>query len=62
MRALQSQISITSLVMAMGNARQAKELVSREAILKAMQPTTKVVIDAFMRGGKLGAKHIEGML
>lgn len=66
MQKLQEQASINKLAMALssGNLRQASSMVtpSRVTIEQVLMPLKKVLIDAFMRGGKLGADHLMDML
>lgn len=62
MKQLQKSISINDLAMSMGNAKQAASMVPRSAIVKAMEPLRKVLRDAFMRGGRLGADHMKDLL
>lgn len=59
MKLLQAQTSINSLAMSMGNVRQATDLIPRSAITKALEPTKKVIRDAYRRGGRLGADHLK---
>jgi len=62
MRLLQSQTSLSALAMAMGSVRRGTNLVQREELIKALEPAKKVLVDAFMRGGKLGAEHVKKAL
>lgn len=63
MKDVQAATSINSLAMQMGNARQAKEAIPRKVIEDAINKRCrKVLIDAFMRGGKLGAQHVKDAL
>lgn len=62
MKALQKKTSINALAMSMGNAKQAKDLIPQADIVKALEPLQKVIRDAFMRGGKLGASHVSELL
>jgi len=61
MKEVQSQVSINTLAMSMGNVRQARDVVSRALIERSLNKALKKVLkDAFMRGGKLGAEHLRG--
>lgn len=62
MKQLQKDTSINHLAMSMGNSRQAKELIPRSAIIKALAPLRKVLRDSFIRGGKVGAEHVKDVL
>ncbi len=60
---VQSQTSINALAMAMGNLRQAKDTIPRNALEDAITSAVKrVLIDSFTRGGKLGAVHVKESL
>jgi len=62
MRLLQSQTSLSALAMALVSVRRGSNLVDRAEIIKALEPMKQVMIDAFMRGGKLGADHVKKAL
>lgn len=62
MKQLQKETSINNLAMAMHNLRNATRVVDRKALEKALEPLRPLLRDAYMRGGKLGAKHLKEML
>ena len=58
MKAVQRQTPINSLALSMANARQAKNTIPKAVLEQALEPLKKVIRDAYMRGGKLGADHL----
>lgn len=64
MKTVQKQVSINNLAVSIAsNARQAKDAIPRKIIIDALNKEAKKVIrDAFMRGGKLGADHVHSTL
>lgn len=62
MKQVQKQTSINTLAMSMGNAKQAKDLIPRAVLIKALAPLRKIIRDAYMRGGKVGVEHVKHTL
>lgn len=64
MKALQQSVSINELALALAarNPKQALALITRVMITAELQSTKKVLRDAFMRGGKVGAEHVRAVL
>lgn len=62
MKRLQQDTSIHTLATHMSSTAQAMSVIPREKILKAMAPLKQVLIDAYMRGGKIGAEHVKEVL
>jgi len=63
MKKLQVETSVTALAATLGNAKQARNIIPRKKIEEALtQSVKKVLRDAFMRGGKLGAEHVKDLL
>lgn len=62
MKQLQKQTSINALAMAMHNIRNATQVVDRRSLEKSLEPLRPLLVQAYMRGGKLAAKHLKDML
>lgn len=63
MKEVQRKVSINSLALSMGNLRQAKDLIPRQLLQDTLSKACKKVLrDAYMRGGKLGAEHVKDLL
>lgn len=63
LKRLQQQTSINQLAMALQNSNSiAYPGVDRKAIAAAIAPLQKVIVQAFMRGGKHGASHVKATL
>jgi hypothetical protein len=62
LKKLQAKTSINSLTLALANHRSVHDVISRKMIEAAVRTATeKVVRDAFLRGGKLGAEHVKDL-
>jgi hypothetical protein len=61
MKALQKRTSINHLAMVMANKRQAKAIIPKAQIQLALVPAAKVIKDAVMQGGKIGAKRVQDL-
>ncbi|HUW57081.1 MAG TPA: hypothetical protein VMZ92_10630 [Planctomycetota bacterium] len=59
MKAIQASVGINALALSIGNPRQAANLVSRDAVVKAMGPVMKVIRDSLRHGGRLGAVRVQ---
>lgn len=61
LKSVRKSVSINDLAMAMGNAKQAASLLPRKTIENALAPAAKVVHDARMQGGKIGAAKVRAL-
>lgn len=63
MKGVQKTVTINRLAQAIAaNPRTAHEVIPDLQIEEALAPLTKVITDAYMRGGKLGADHVRDVL
>lgn len=63
MKAVQKAVLINTLAQAIAaNPRTAHEVVNDMVVADALKPMAKVITDAYMRGGKLGADHVREVL
>lgn len=62
MKQLQAQTPINRVALGLHNTKARTEVIPRTAIEKALEPLRQVLIDSYMRGGKLGAVHVKSVL
>lgn len=62
MKKLQLQTSINQLALSLTSVTNAQSVIPTSSVEAALVPLKKVLIDAYMRGGKLGAAHLVEML
>lgn len=63
MKKLQKETSINQLALAIPHLKRTQhQVVDRKAIEAALEPLRKVIRDAYMRGGKLGAAHLKALI
>lgn len=59
---LQKETSINQLALAMANLRGATQVIDPKSIEAAIARLKPIIIQAYMKGGKLGAAHVKSTL